>query len=86
MSTMLPEDIEGGRRIDGNSIWPCQSILVNVVWDLGGGVSAKGIWVGYTSLLSSVRRTATPASTLPTVSEISIAILNYIKAPEGKRL
>jgi hypothetical protein len=29
-------------------------------------------WAGRTSLLSCVSRTATPASTLPTVSEISI--------------
>lgn len=48
MSTMEPEEISGGRRIEGNSI----------------------------RRLSSVRSTATPASTLPTVSETSM-MLNW---------
>ena len=53
--------------------------------DDGRRIGAKehmGIW-GHTNLLSSVRRTATPASTLPTVSEMSIAIALYVEVQRG---
>ena len=69
MSTMLPEEIFGGRRMDGNSIW--EQELVCCLGLEGWEIELRD--AGYhTSLLSCVSRTATPASTLPTVNEISI--------------
>jgi hypothetical protein len=59
MSTMEPEVIEGGSRIEGNSI-------------LGFVSQGRSGVEGLTMRLSSVRRTAMPASTLPTVSDTSI--------------
>jgi hypothetical protein len=68
MSTIEPEVIEGGRRIEGNSIFGLgQSLCPGV-----GGMLGRGC----TSRLSSVRSTATPASTLPTVRETSIVMLS----------
>jgi hypothetical protein len=66
MSTILPEDMFGGRRMEGNSI--CRYSLTND--QIGVGIKCpRG---RHTSLLSWVSKTATPASTLPTVNEISI--------------
>jgi len=64
-STMLPEVMSGGRRMDGNSI-------CDVVSYIGAG----DIDIGLTSRLSSVSSTATPASTLPTVNETSMSCYN----------
>ena len=69
ISTMLPDEIFGGRRIEGNSIYE-----VNFAPWIGGCQVRLGAGRGHTSLLSCVSRTATPASTLPTVNEISMLI------------
>lgn len=59
ISTMEPEDMSGGRRMDGNSIYyVSQECALRCILP--------------TILLSSVRRTAMPASTLPTVSETNM--------------
>lgn len=63
MSTMLPEEMLGGRRMEGNSIWESQR---------GGSNSHMLAGLRHTRRLSGVRRTVTPASTLPTVRETSI--------------
>jgi hypothetical protein len=74
MSTMLPDEMSGGSRMDGNSICArgqpgeCRDQLAQV--EPAGGIGAVE---ARTRRLSSVRRTATPASTLPTVSETSMA-------------
>jgi len=46
---------------------------------------AKGVLEGgyYTSLLSWVSKTATPASTLPTVKEISIVVVLVVDVVAG---
>ena len=63
MSTMDPDEMLGGRRMEGNSIWMVASQRL-----------ARDSWneMKLTSLLSWVRSTATPASTLPTVKEMSM--------------
>lgn len=66
MSTMEPEVMDGGRRMEGNSIWARLRQYTSAL------LALLGASVGLTRRLSSVRRTATPASTLPTVSEISM--------------
>lgn len=64
MSTIEPDVIDGGSNMEGNSIY---TLSVRVE-SLMSSCRVKSL----TNLLSSVSRTATPASTLPTVSEISI--------------
>ena len=71
MSTMEPEVMEGGRRMEGNSIWSVVSIAGLLHKEAGAVGGSKG---RCTRRLSSVRRTATPASTLPTVREMSILV------------
>lgn len=72
ISTILPEEMLGGSRMEGNSIYVEQS-SVGVSQDtrVARRISARNSGL-HTSLLSLVSRTATPASTLPTVSDISI--------------
>jgi hypothetical protein len=68
ISTMLPEEMFGGRRMEGNSIYEGRQFVSQTErWQVGLEQTGKR-----TSLLSCVSRTATPASTLPTVNEISI--------------
>jgi hypothetical protein len=62
MSTIEPDVIVLGSRIDGNSIYGHYQHDAHSV--------AAGM--ARTNLLSWVSRTATPASTLPTVNETSI--------------
>ncbi len=52
------------------------------IWGTVGGGGAKG-WGRPTSRLSWVRSTATPASTLPTVNEISMAKIVLREARES---
>src|SRR5690348_11218910 len=66
MSTMLPEEMLGGSRMDGNSIYSRVSARE-------AGAKASEEREMRTSRLSGVSRTVTPASTLPTVRETSIA-------------
>jgi hypothetical protein len=82
---MDPDEISEGSRMEGNSIYDCNWYHVRIVrsapiyslflkccpcaWHAG---SNCGTALVLTSRLSSVRRTATPASTFPTVSEISM--------------
>lgn len=68
ISTILPEEMFGGRRIEGNSIYQNMLALVDPESDLLRRYKVNLL----TRRLSGVRRTATPASTLPTVNEISI--------------
>jgi hypothetical protein len=78
MSTMLPEEISGGRRMDGNSIWVGRRQLLLHLLEAGllGLLRVNLIpWGGLTNLLSRVRRTVTPASTLPTVRETNILVV-----------
>lgn len=65
ISTILPDEMLGGRRMEGNSIWRLPLALL--VYNLGFRFEGA-----HTSLLSWVSSTATPASTLPTVNEINI--------------
>ena len=75
MSTMEPEDIEGGRRIEGNSIWfECQYYSQFLEKRKSRELSSSLL---HTNRLSSVKRTATPASTLPTVNDINILSLEH---------
>ena len=65
MSTMEPEVMEGGRSIEGNSIYRFERVVSKrKTRDLSHREPTRR--------LSSVRRTATPASTLPTVREMSM--------------
>jgi hypothetical protein len=74
MSTMLPEEMSGGSNMEGNSIYTEVSDEVNAGIHWRGGELASIAQLGArTRRLSSVKRTATPASTLPTVSDTSIA-------------
>lgn len=61
MSTMLPDEMLGGRRMEGNSIWARTRQL-----------RPRRETTVVTRRLSGVRRTVTPASTFPTVRETSI--------------
>ena len=81
MSTMLPEEILGGRRIEGNSI--CWELSVQSRNQCQAPfVAPRG---SYTSLLSWVSSTATPASTLPTVNEINMVDFRSGVVPGGER-
>lgn len=65
---MLPEWMSAGSRMEGNSIYACICWL----WSSQQALEEDGI---FTRRLSSVRSTATPASTLPTVSETSMVLI-----------
>ena len=70
MSTIEPEEMLGGRRIEGNSI--CRADEVNwLSWF--SCMCIRERFFKLTSLLSWVSSTATPASTLPTVREKSMS-------------
>lgn len=71
MSTILPEEIFGGSRMDGNSIYGTIKVSLQG-FSKKGRVAVQPIHYGLTSLLSWVKSTATPASTLPTVREINM--------------
>ena len=63
----------GGKENGGEfDLWIGERLLVELV--LGRNYGANGGEGGFTRRLSSVRRTATPASTLPTVRDISILL------------
>ena len=70
---MLPDWMSGGRRIEGNSIYSQQEVRgMSITVQEGERGERYEEWGDLTSRLSSVSRTATPASTLPTVSDTSI--------------